>query len=151
MLNQHFSSSLPPCSWILYLPYHHPASSTGKWGIRGCGQSLMAPLCCSFLFTLLLSSSKGPSHGLQFLQDKPAAFQAFLLAEEESLLYCLNHLSPLPSFLTLLFMQFLNFFLLSLLCCPVFCSFMSMPPPGTAQLCPVVVPFGGSWTWTCLK
>lgn len=71
VLNQHFSSSLPHAqlhSRVLYLTYHHPGGSIGEWGIGGYCQSLVAAISCSFLFTVLLSSSKGPSHGLQFLK-----------------------------------------------------------------------------------
>lgn len=59
-------------SWFpVFLHPPHQATQAG-WGNGGCGQSMAFSLYCSFFLTLFPCSIVGPSHGLQFLQVKPA-------------------------------------------------------------------------------
>ena len=59
-----FNPSFP----LFYLPL---PISAGGWRMGSCGQSMITPLCCSFLLTLFPCPGMGPLWAA-VLQDKPA-------------------------------------------------------------------------------
>jgi len=54
-----YNTLLPGSASLLHSRLLHPSalSSTGKWEMEGCGQSITAPPCYSFLLMLLPYSS----------------------------------------------------------------------------------------------